>query len=518
MDDGRPGALSVVTPTSGSSALATIRLASPPGRWTIAAAVLGSGAVFVEGSTVTVALPAIARDFGLGVAGLQWIVNSYLLSLSALILLGGSLGDVFPRRRVFVAGLLAFAATSALCATASGLWALVGVRFLQGAAGALLVPNSLALLDTGFAAEDRGAAIGRWAGWSAISTAAGPLLGGWLVDATSWRWVFASVTPLALAAVWIALRYIPGARRPPDVGGSPTRPGIDVTGAALVTLGLAGVVGALIAGPEVGATHPAVLGAGAGGVALLAAFVAAERRTPDPLLPLDIFRSRQFTGTNVATLLLYAALNGVFLLLVLELEAVLGYSALAAGASLLPVNVLMLVLSPGAGRVAQRIGPRLPMTFGALVMGAGTLLLARVHPGVSYAATVLPALLVLGVGLALVVGPLTAAVLGAVDARRAGIASAVNNAAARLAGLLATTALPLAAGLAGVEQLASAAFTAGFARAMRICAALCTVGALVEWLTVRRGAPHAISLHPSPSHGCVPRGARRAPLRRDPLQ
>jgi EmrB/QacA subfamily drug resistance transporter len=468
----------------GPGSVEHLRLASPAGRWTVAAAVLGSGAAFLESTVVHVALPAMARDFGLGIEGLQWVLNGYLLTLSALMLLGGSLGDVHRRRRIFILGLLGFAATSVLAALVPTLELLVVVRLLQGGAGALLVPNSLALLEVSFAEEDRGTALGTWAAWSGVSTALGPLLGGWLVDALSWRWVFAAAAPFAVAAAWVAARKVPGVQR----AGVQAR-SVDYLGAALVTLGLAGVVGALIAGPGEGFTHPGVLLAGVGGAALLVAFGAVERRARDPLLPLSLFRSRQFTGANLTTLLIYAALGGLFFLLMLQLQNVLGYSALAAGAALLPVNALMLLLSPMAGRLAQRIGPRWPMTAGALVAAGGMLLLARVQPGATYLGSIFPGLGVFGLGLATLVAPLTAAVLEAAPDEQTGVASGVNNAAARLAGLLATAALPLVAGLGGLEHLRGSALAAGYTRAMWISAGLCALGALVAFLTIRTAAP-----------------------------
>ncbi len=487
----------------------SLPLDSTPGRWVVAGSVLGSGAVFLEGSVVNVALPAIARDFGLGIAGLQWISNGYLLTLSALMLLGGALGDRFRRSTVFAVGCVGFAVASAGCALAPGLAVLVAFRLLQGAAGALLVPNSLAMLETTFRGDERGTAIGRWAAWSAVSTAAGPLVGGWLVDAVSWRWVFASVIAFALAAAWVAARCLPRGDGSASPVSRSTGAGVDYFGAALVTLGLAGIVWALIAGPDLGFAHPGVLAAGIGGITLLGAFVVAERRGArrgaTPLLPTAVFRSRQFTGANVTTLLVYAALGGLFFLLMPQLQGNLGYSALAAGAALLPVNVLMLVLSPIAGRVSARVGPRFPMAVGALVAGAGMLFFSRVRPGASYGGTVLPAAVIFGLGLAALVAPLTAAVLGAVDEREAGVASAINNAVARLAGLVATAGLPLAAGLGGAGRLDSPAFAAGYARAMWISAGLCAAGAAVALLTVQSGGVTAPVTHPDPTHGCMPR-------------
>jgi EmrB/QacA subfamily drug resistance transporter len=457
---------------------------SRPSRWILVGTILGSGAVFVEGSVTMVALPAIANDFHLGIAGLQWVLNGYLLTLSALMLLGGALGDRFSRRGVFAVGLVGFSIASLACALAPNLLVLVAARVLQGAAGALVVPNSLALLETTFSGPERGAAVGHWAAWSAVSAAFGPLVGGWLVDAASWRWVFVCIAPFAAAAV-VAVGVGRNARE-----ADAAKPDVDYAGAALVTLGLAGVVGALIAGPGIGFTRPTVLLAGIGGVALLVAFVAVEHRSTSPLVPLDIFRDRQFTGVNATTLVVYAALNGLFFLLMLQLQGVLGYSALQAGASLLPINVLMVTLSPVAGRLAARVGPRFLMTGGSLVAAVGMLLFARVHPGARYATSVLPPAIVFGVGLASFVAPLTSVALGALGERRAGLASGVNNAVARLAGLLAVAVLPLAAGLGGAQNLRGGLVASGFARAMMICAALCAAGSVISAVTIRGGLTH----------------------------
>jgi EmrB/QacA subfamily drug resistance transporter len=455
-----------------------MKLASAEGRWVVAGAVLGSGAVFLEASVVNVALPSIARDLHLGVAGLQWVVNAYLLTLGALMLLGGALGDRGSRSRVFAVGAVGFAGASLACAFAPNNAILVVCRLLQGVAGALLVPNSLAMLEAAFEGEDRGAAIGQWAAWSAVSTAVGPLAGGWLVDALSWRWVFAAVAPFAIGAAVIAQRFMRE-----DANATKSRR-LDFTGSALVTLGLAGVVGGLTSGPEWGFTHPLVLVALIGGLVLLAAFFNVERTSAAPLLPLDVFASRQFTGTNVTTLFVYAALAALFLLLMLELQSVLGYSALRAGSSLLPINVLMLLISPRIGRLAERIGARRPMAVGALLAAVGMVLFTRVRPGASYAASVLPAVLVFGLGLAIFVAPLTSAVLASVPEERVGVASAVNNAVARLAGLLATAIIPLAAGMAGAHGLETEQIARGFVRGMWISVALCVAGAVVAWLTV----------------------------------
>ena len=451
--------------------MSVLALDSAAGRRTLAASIVGSGAAFLEGTVVNVALPSIARDLGLGLEGVQWVINAYLLALGALTLLGGALGDRYGRRRVFVAGAIGFSVMTVGCAIAPGPLVLLALRFVQGAAGAMLVPNSLAMLEASFGEEDRGTAIGRWAGWSATSTAIGPLLGGWLIDAASWRWVFAAIAPVALAAAWLAS----GRSAVNDRGGDQH---IDYLGAVLMVLGLGGVTAALIEGPRLGFGEPAIVAAGA---ILLVAFAVVERRSESPLLPPRLFRSRAFTGANVATVLMYAALGGVLLLLMLQLQGNMGYTALQSGASLLPANALMLVLSPAAGRFAHRHGARGPMTVGALVAGAGMLLFSRVVPGATYVGAILPAVVVFGLGLSMLVAPLTAAVLAAAPDRDAGVASGVNNALARLAGLISAAALPAAAGMGGLEKLSGLRLTQGFARAMWICAGLAALAAMVAW-------------------------------------
>ena len=475
--------------------MTALRLHSAAGRWLVAGSVLGSGAVFLESSVVNVALPAIARDFHVGITGLQWVINGYLLTLSALMLLGGALGDRFGRPRVFAIGCLAFAVASFGCALAPGLTLLVVLRAVQGAAGALLVPNSLAMLDTAFEGEERGAAIGQWEAWSAVSTAIGPFAGGWLVDALSWRWVFSAVIVFALAAAAILVRHISSGESKQSGKASTHSGRIDYLGAALGTLALAGIVGALMAGPELGLASWRIIETGVGGVACMAAFLVLEQRVSHPILPLAIFRSRQFSGVNAATFLIYAALSGLFFLLMPQLQSNLHYSALLAGAALTPANVIMLIISPIVGRASARTGARVPMTVGAVIAAGGMLLFARVQPGASYLGTVLPATIVFGLGLAILVAPLTSAVLSAVKESDTGIASGINNAVARLAGLIATAALPLAAGLGGSAKLEGAAYAAGYARAMLISAGLCAAGAVVALVTVRNDHPSRSRAH-----------------------
>ena len=427
----------------------TVRLETAQGRGILLATVLGSGVAFLDTTVVNVALPAIGRDLHAGMAGLQWTVDAYLLTLSALLLLGGSLGDALGRRRMFVLGLVWFAVASTACALAPSIATLVLARAVQGAGAALLVPGSLAVLRESFAEDEQGQAIGAWSGLSGVTTALGPIVGGWLITAWSWRVAFFINLPLIAGAVWAALRCVPESR-------VSRRARIDVAGAMTATAGLAALVYALIEAP---AHRSGVFVAAAGGAALLAVFLLIEARRPDPMLPLGLFRSRQFSGANAVTLAVYFALGGATFLLVLQLQRVLGYSPLAAGAALTPITVLLLVFSPVAGKVASRIGYRVPMTVGPIVAGVGVALLAPIGPGSSYLAALLPGIVVLGIGLAATVAPLTTAVLAGAEERHAGIAAAVNTAVARLAGLLAVALLPLVAGIGGTD---AASLAGGF--------------------------------------------------------
>ena len=447
----------------------------------LAATVLGSGMAFLDGTVVNVALPAIGRDLDAGLSGLQWILDAYLLTLGALLLLGGALGDRYGRRRLFEVGLVAFSAASALCGLAPNLGLLIVARAVQGIGGALLVPGSLALLSASFAPDDRGRAVGAWSGLAGAFSALGPFVGGWLVDAASWRWVFLINLPVAAITVWVVRAHVPESRGATEGGR------LDLAGAAVVTVGLGGVVFALIEGTAVGAS-PLVVAATVVGVAALAVFPVVERAKPEPLVPLELFRSRQFSGANATTFAVYGAFAGALFLFVVQLQEGMGYSALEAGAAMLPVTVLLLVLSARAGRLGQRLGPRLPMTVGPLVAGAGLLLLSGVGPGSSYLPTVLPAVVVFGVGLALTVAPLTTAVMAAVEERHLGVGSGVNNAVARVAGLLSVALLPLVAGLRGVDP-GTPAFAAGVSGALRIAAAVCALGGLVAFVSVRRSTP-----------------------------
>jgi EmrB/QacA subfamily drug resistance transporter len=459
---------------------ARVRFGSARGRWVIFAAILGSGIAFLDSTVVNVALPEIRDDLGGGLSGLQWTLDGYLLTLSALLLLGGALGDEYGRRRMFVLGLVSFTVASVLCGIAPSIGTLIAARALQGVGGALLVPGSLALITASFRSEDHGVAIGAWSGLTGVATAIGPFLGGWLIDSVSWRLVFLINVPLAAFALWVTLRHVPESRDP-QAGRRP-----DYAGAATATLGLAGVVFALIQGPAEG-WSPAVVAAGILGAAALIAFPFVELRVESPLVPLDIFKSRQFSGANGTTFVVYAGLGAALFLIVVEMQTVLGYSALQAGAATLPITVLMLVLSPRAGRLAQRIGPRLPMTIGPLVVAGGLFLLARIGPDSTYLGGIFPGLVVFGLGLSLTVAPLTAAVMGSVVENHVGVGSGVNNAVARVAGLLAVAVLP---GLAGLDTAsAGTEFTDGVGRALYISAVLAVVGALISWVTIRKATP-----------------------------
>lgn len=461
-----------------------ISFESAAGRWLLATAVAGSGMAFLDGTVVNVALPDIGRDFDASTSALQWILNGYLLTLASLILLGGSLGDRFGRRRVFVLGVGLFTAASLLCAIAPSAEMLIFARLLQGIGGALLTPGSLALIEASFRPGDRARAIGAWSGLGGVAGALGPLVGGYLIGAISWRAIFLINLPIGVFVAWAATKHVPETSDPMATGR------IDLRGAALAALGLAGTTYALIEAPGQGLSA-AVLASGVAGVLALIAFFVAERRTPNPMLPLEIFRSRQFSAANGVTFVVYAALGGVFFLLVSFLQISLGYTPIEAGAASLPVTVLMLLFSARSGALAQRIGARVPLTVGPLVIALGLLWMTRIEPGDSYVSAILPPVLVFGLGLTLVVAPVTATVLAAADSRHAGVASGVNNAVARVAGLLAVAVLPVVAGLTGEGFYDPAKMTDGFHMAMFVCAVLAAAGGVLAWLTISAEVLHA---------------------------
>jgi EmrB/QacA subfamily drug resistance transporter len=402
---------------------------------TLVACILGSGIALLDSTVVNVALPAVSRDLGGGLAGQQWVLNAYLLTLGSLILIGGSLGDLFGERRVFALGVGGFGVTSLLCALAPNIELLVLGRALQGVAGALLTPSALAVIIATFPREERGPAIGSWTAWGGIAAVLGPLIGGEILSFASWRWLFLINVPLVALCLALILKAIPAPAGP--------RPGrhVDARGAVLCALGLAGPVFALIEQPRLGWGSPAVLAPLIAGLGLLAVFLMFERRSPDPMLPLRLFRRHNFSVGNVETFAMYGGLSILFFFLVLFLQQVAGYSALQSGLATLPTTVVMFVLSRRFGALADRLGPRLFMAAGPLVCALGLLLFLRLGQRVNYWTEVLPALMVFALGLSMTVAPLTAAVLAGVDQSDAGIGSAVNNAIARVAGLLATAAI-----------------------------------------------------------------------------
>lgn len=450
------------------------------GRWVLFTTVLGSSMVLLDGTAVNVALPRIGEDLGASLAGLQWVVNAYLLTLAGLILLGGSLGDRYGRRRVFVIGVTWFAISSALCGFAPNAEFLVGARGLQGVGGALLTPGSLAIIQAVFRPGDRAAAVGTWAGLGGVAGAVGPLLGGWLVGGPGWRWVFLINVPLAALTIAVAHRHVPE-NRDEEASGR-----FDIPGAVLAAMTLGSLTYALTAA----STQPVVaVVTGASSMLLGAAFIVKERRAGRPMVPLGLFRSRLFTITNIVTVLIYGALAAVSFFLVLQLQTTAGFSPLLAGLALLPLTLLMLAFSSRAARLGSRIGPHIPLTIGPVVAACGVLLMLRIGPGASYFTDVLPAGIGLGAGMTLLVAPLTATVLESVDVTRAGTASGINNAAARTGGLISVAAIPSIVGLSGEEYRSPADVDAAFQGAMVSCAGLLAVAAVTAWFAVRAEVP-----------------------------
>jgi EmrB/QacA subfamily drug resistance transporter len=455
-----------------------VRFGTAAGRWVIALTVLGSGIAFLEATVVNVALPALAEDLDADVADLQWVLNGYMLTLAALILIGGSLGDRYGRRRIFVIGVIWFTLASALCALAPSVEVLIAARVFQGIGGALLTPGSLAIIEASFHKTDRARAIGAWSALGGIAGAIGPLVGGWLIEAVDWRAIFLINLPLGAFVAWAAPRYIPETRDETVKGR------LDILGSVLAAVALGGITFALIRASEASSMDGGVVLALAVGLVASAAFIHVERRAEQPMLPLSIFSSRQFSAANAVTFVVYAALGGVFFLLVIMLQVVLGYSPIAAGSAALPVTILLLLFSARAGALAQRIGPKLPLTVGPVLIAIGMLMMSTIEAGDSYVASVLPGVIVYGIGLVFVVAPITATVLAAADARHAGVASGVNNAVARTAGLAAVAALPLIAGLSGTDFENPVALEEGFRIAMIVTAGLSLVGGLIAFFFI----------------------------------
>lgn len=454
-----------------------LQLSSGSGRWVLTATVLGSGMAMIDGTVVNVALPHISRELGGGFAALQWVINGYALTLASLILLGGSLGDKFGRRRVFLIGVAWFALASVGCGLAPNMETLIAARALQGVGGALLTPGSLALISSSFRREDRGAAIGAWSGLGGLAAALGPLLGGFLAEQT-WRAVFLINVPIAVLVAVVTVLKVPESRN------QYAPPGLDVTGTTLAVIGLAATTFGLTDLSNNGMS-PGALIAVAAGIAAFVGLIAVERRSSAPLVPPALFTDNIFRIANLITLLIYGALGVVFLLLVLQLQTVAGFSPVAAGSALLPFTAVMLLFSAKAGALAGRRGPRLPLAVGAAIAAIGVLLMLRVGADASWLADVFPAAVTFGMGMTLIVAPLTSAVLGAAPDDLAGAASGVNNAVARAGGLIAVAVVPGLAGIAHAEHVDPGAFDAGFRTAIMIAAGLLLASSVLAILGIR---------------------------------
>jgi EmrB/QacA subfamily drug resistance transporter len=473
-----------------------IRYRSARGRWVLLATVLGTSMAFLDATVVNIALPTIAEDLDSGITGLQWTVNAYTLALGGLLLLGGSLGDHFGRRRIFCVGAVWFAVASLVCGIAPTSEVLIVARALQGAGAAMLTPGSLAIIEASFHRDDRGAAVGAWSGLGGIAGALGPLVGGYLIEAASWRLIFLINLPIAAAVVWVATRHVPETRDE-SVRSTP----LDLRAAAVTAVGLASATYGLTEGPQRGWDSPVVVVSIAIGVLALVAFVLLERGREGALVPLELFASRQFSSANLVTFVVYAALGGALFLLPIQLQQTAGFSPLEAGAALVPMTLVMLLLSARAGRLAQRIGPRLPMSAGPVVAAVGLALLSRIDRDSTYVEDVLPGVLVFALGLSLTVAPLTATVLAAGGEAHAGVSAAVNNAVARIGGLIAVALIPAAAGISSTAAFDAASFSDGFSRGMLIAAAVCAAGGLLAAATIRN--PRRVEEeHPSPCTCC----------------
>lgn len=460
---------------------AAVRLGTAQGRWVLAATIAGSGMAFLDSTVVNVALAQIGEDFDAGFTALQWIVNAYTLTLAALILLGGVLGDRLGRRRIFLLGVVWFAVASALCALAPSAGVLIAARALQGVGGALLTPGSLAIISSVFAPADQPKAVGLWAGLSGLSGAVGPFLGGWLV-AINWRLVFLVNLPIAAVVLFGTLRHVPESQDTLDVAKR-----LDLIGTVAIVASLTGLTWSLTEAGVRGWSL-AVVAAGLGGLAAGVVFVLVEQRSSHPLVPLQIFANRVFSATNLATFFIYGALGVYGFLVVLQLQVVARWTPLAAGTAMLPATVLMLLLSSRVGNLAVRTGPRVLMTIGALLSAASFALAVRIGPDAHWLADLAPSAVLLGLGLSAAVAPLTATVLAAAPAQLSGAASGVNNAVARTAGLLAVAVIPSVAGLSTASTNDPSALERGFPTAMVIGAVALLLGAAVSWFGLGRDA------------------------------
>jgi EmrB/QacA subfamily drug resistance transporter len=458
----QPGELS---PADGSGPRELLRYRSAQGRWVVAAMILGSSVAGIDSTVVAVALPAIGRNLHADFGGLQWTVTSYTLTLASLILLAGSLSDRWGRRRVFLAGLSWFTLASVLCAAAPGIGWLIAARALQGIGGALMTPASLAIIEAAFQPGDRTHAIGTWAGFSGVSAAIAPFLGGWLLETGSWRWIFLINIPVAAATAWMTHRHVPESRDT-SLSGSADWPGALAGAAALAT-----VTYAIIVLPRAGAWSPGFATAAALALLSSATFAVTERRRSHPMLPSAIFRPAQFRAANAVTFVVNGALGGFAFVFIPALEIIVGYSPVVAGSALVPVTVVTLLLSGASGQLAQRIGPRPQLVAGCLLCTVACMLAVRIGPGAGYWTAVLPVASLFGLGLASLIPPLTASAMNSAPDSLAGLASGVNNAVARVAGLLWIAALPPITGLTGAAYTDPVQFQSSFARISWICAA-----------------------------------------------
>lgn len=487
--------------TSVAASAEPIRWGTRAARGVLATTIVGSSMAMIDGTVVNVALPRIGAQFGASVAGLQWIVDGYLLSLAALVLVAGVFGDLFGRRKVYLIGVGLFGVASLLCGLTPNITLLVIARILQGVAGALVSPGALAILQSTFVRDDRARAIGAWSGLGGVATAIGPLVGGALVQVWSWRLAFLINPPIAVLCILLALKFVPESRDEQAIGKRP-----DLISSAMIAFGLAGITALLVEAPGEGITNPVVLAAGIVGVAGLVAFVVRQRMSANPLVPAALFANPTFTLANVLTFAVYTALGGVTMLMVLQLQVSLHYPPTLAGISSLPMTIIMLLLSARSGKLASRIGPKLQLTIGPLLIACGMLLLSDITPGASYLFGVLPGVVVFALGLACVVAPVTATVLAAAPDHLAGAASGMNNAVARTGGLLAVAVLPAVTHLSGSAYNSPAALTSSWQMSLYICAGLSVIGGVlglfIDNNTLK--APDAPT-PPSPATGEAPR-------------
>lgn len=473
-----------ITDPTGAAHVQTLEFTSRQGRLVVAATTLASGVAFLDATIINIAVPRIGTDLNAELSALQWVVNAYLLALGSLVLVGGALGDLLGRRRIFSIGMWGFAVASLLCAIAWSPGALIAARGLQGVFAALLTPASLAILSSSFQPSDRGRAIGAWTGLSGVAMAIGPFIGGWLIDVASWRWIFLMNLPLLAAALVICRMAVPddqGSGRGLSRRAIATR--VDFPGAGLTIAGLALVVAPLIEVERLSTATVTV--AVVAGVGLLGAFVMYERQRAAPMVPPELFRIRTFTVANLFTMVVYAALTGMSFLVSLALQRGLGYSALAAGAATVPITLVLLAFSARVGAVLPRLGARPLLATGGLLTAAGLVLLSGIDTGTSYVTGVLPGVLVFAIGLVLLVTPVTTTALTDIPLDRQGVASGINNAVARVAGLLAVAVLPAAAGLSATGAMDPGPLLDGVSVALRIAAASCLAGSVIAWIGLR---------------------------------